>query len=68
MRLNDHPVLEKALEFIAQAAGQGLLLRTEGSIIAEHRKKHLLADDFGTIKKVNQRIYGDTAFSFYQRV
>jgi 16S rRNA G966 N2-methylase RsmD len=58
----DNPVLESALELL----GAGLPLKPNGSIIAEHRKQHVVPKNIGKLSLVNQRIYGDTAFSFYQ--
>lgn len=59
----DDPKLEQALIQIAEAD----ILDEDAIVIAEHRKQHKLADKFARLKKNDERVYGDTVLSFYQK-
>jgi 16S rRNA (guanine966-N2)-methyltransferase len=60
----ESPVLEKVL---AQLAETGLLA-AGGTLIAEHRRQHLLADRFGQLLKYRAARYGETVLAFYKEV
>jgi 16S rRNA (guanine(966)-N(2))-methyltransferase RsmD len=57
----DSPALEMALELI----GGANIINDEGVVVAEHRAKHMIADEFGVLKKARDARYGDTVLSFY---
>jgi len=59
----DSPALEKALELI----GGANIIKDKGVVVAEHRAKHVLADEFGILKKARDARYGDTVLSFYMK-
>ncbi|MBI5700651.1 16S rRNA (guanine(966)-N(2))-methyltransferase RsmD [Candidatus Saganbacteria bacterium] len=56
------PELSRSLAYL----GGSDLLNPNGIIIAEHRFKSLLKDNFGTLVKFREERYGDTVFSFYK--
>ena len=58
----DSPKLLEAMELI----GQGELLNESGVVIAEHRKQHQVADEYGKLRSFRENRYGETVFSFYE--
>ncbi|KAF0135294.1 MAG: RNA methyltransferase RsmD family [Candidatus Saganbacteria bacterium] len=56
----------KGLEETLIYLGEYSLLKDSGVIIAEHRHKQDLAEEFGKLKKIRSERYGDTVFSFYK--
>jgi 16S rRNA (guanine(966)-N(2))-methyltransferase RsmD len=60
----DDPALEKTLKKL----GELNLLREEGTVIAEHRKKHELECEYGVLSKFREARYGDTVLSFYKEM
>jgi 16S rRNA (guanine(966)-N(2))-methyltransferase RsmD len=60
----DSPVLEKVLGKLGETG----LLAPDGILIAEHRRQHALADDFGKLKKFREARYGETVLAFYKEV
>lgn len=58
----ESPVLEKALDRLAEIS----IINRGGIIIAEHRKQHALADNYGEMEKRRDARYGETILSFYK--
>ncbi len=58
----DSPVLEKALDKLAEAS----LLKPDGLLIAEHRKHQPVAQSYGRYEKCREARYGETMLSFYK--
>lgn len=57
----DSPVLDETLE----ALGKLSIADPAGCVIAEHRKNHTLASDYGSLAWKEDRRYGETVLSFY---
>ncbi|MFA5104967.1 MAG: 16S rRNA (guanine(966)-N(2))-methyltransferase RsmD [Candidatus Margulisiibacteriota bacterium] len=57
------PVLEPAMEKLAKSD----IVKGSGLIIAEHTKKSVLQEAYGSFLKVREVKYGDTVLSFYRR-
>ena len=58
----DSPLLDKVLQKIAD----GGLLAPAGVLIAEHRKQHELAVEYGKLQMFRAARYGETVFEFYK--
>jgi 16S rRNA (guanine(966)-N(2))-methyltransferase RsmD len=58
----DSPELEKGLIKL----GAGALVAASGLIIAEHRKQHLLAQEYGSFHAFREAKYGETVLTFYE--
>jgi len=58
----DSPLLEESLKRLSETS----LLRPEGVVIAEHRNKQVLAENFNNLSKFRDARYGDTILSFYR--
>jgi 16S rRNA (guanine(966)-N(2))-methyltransferase RsmD len=58
----ESPALEKALAKLTEVN----ILKNGGIIVAEHRKQHLLADNYGAMEKKRDARYGETILSFYK--
>lgn len=58
----DSPLLEKALLDLGGAE----LLNESGLVIAEHRKQHLLQEEYGKLKNFRVTKYGETVLTFYE--
>ena len=58
----DSPVLEKVLHQLAETG----LLAADGILIAEHRRQHSLAEEYGRMKKFRAARYGETTLAFYK--
>ena len=56
------PLLEEAL----QQLGDGVLLRPDGQVIAEHFFKRVLRERYGRLTRVRMTRFGDVALSFYR--
>jgi len=56
------PALEEAMEKISNCG----VLNKDGIIIAEHRAKQNIKEEFGNLKLVRSNRYGDTRLSFYK--
>jgi 16S rRNA (guanine(966)-N(2))-methyltransferase RsmD len=56
------PDLEKAIIELSD----GSMLNKSGMVIAEHRAKHKMEEDFGSLKRVREARYGDTVLAFYK--
>lgn len=59
----DSPELEKALLEL----GSDDLLKKEGTVIAEHRRQHLLAENYGSLVFQRETRYGETVLAFYEK-
>ncbi len=57
-----------ALATVAALSQTGALLTQDAIVVAEHDRRRPLPDANGILTKTDQRIYGDTALSFYGRV
>ena len=58
------PILEKALE---KLSGSGLV-KDDALVVAEHRAKHEISQNFGNLVRFRDSRYGDTVLSFYKLV
>ncbi len=58
------PILEEALERLS-ASG---LVKDDALVVAEHRAKHEISENFGNLIKFRDSRYGDTVLSFYKLV
>ena len=58
----DSPVLEKALKKLSEME----ILSDSGLLIAEHRKQHQLAGEYGKLARFRAERYGETVFDFYK--
>jgi 16S rRNA (guanine966-N2)-methyltransferase len=58
----ESPVLEKVMHQLAETS----LLAPDGIMVAEHRRQHALADEFGKLKKFREARYGETVLAFYK--
>lgn len=56
------PDLISGLKFIGEVG----FLSPNGVLIAEHRHKTNLEEEYGSLKKIREQRYGDTVFSFYK--
>jgi 16S rRNA G966 N2-methylase RsmD len=54
--------LDRALKLLGQIG----MLKPGGVVVAEHRSKLVLSEEFSQLKKFRMEKYGDTAFSFYK--
>jgi len=54
--------LDRALKLLGQIG----MLKMGGVVVAEHRSKLILPEEFLQLKKFRTEKYGDTAFSFYK--
>ena len=58
----DSPILVKAIEELSD----GSLLNEGGIVVAEHRSKHKIEEEFGSLKQAREARYGDTVLTFYK--
>jgi len=58
----DSPVLEKALLKLSETE----VLKTDGILVAEHRKQHTLQEKYGKLKAFRDARYGETVLTFYE--
>jgi 16S rRNA (guanine966-N2)-methyltransferase len=58
----DSPVLGKALNKLAEIE----LLAEDGIMIAEHRRQHPLAENYGRMFRFREARYGETILAFYR--
>ncbi|MBN2058475.1 MAG: 16S rRNA (guanine(966)-N(2))-methyltransferase RsmD [Candidatus Saganbacteria bacterium] len=58
----DSPDLEQALEFL----GEDGLIKEAGLVIAEHRRQHKIAAEYGRLNSVRETRYGETVLTFYR--
>jgi 16S rRNA G966 N2-methylase RsmD len=47
--------------------GTGALLAPGATVIAEHDKRHTLADAYGALRRTRTRTQGDATLSFFRR-
>jgi len=59
----DSPDLERCLDDL----GDAKILNTDAVVVAEHRNKHLLDNNFGVLVKVKESFYGDTVLTFFKK-
>lgn len=64
----DPPYRTGAAEATLVALGASELVADGGRVVIEHDKRESLPEASGGLERVDQRIYGDTAVSFYGRV
>lgn len=57
----DSPNLEKALVKLSETE----ILKSDGILIAEHRKQHKMQEQYGKLKVLRDVRYGETMLSFY---
>jgi len=58
----DSPVLEKTAAKLAEYD----LLTLDGIMVVEHRKQHLLPENFGKFVRFREARYGETVLAFYE--
>lgn len=58
----DSPDLTQALEFL----GEDSLISEDGLVIAEHRRQHKIAPEYGRLKSVRETRYGETVLTFFR--
>lgn len=58
----DSPILEKALWKLSETG----ILKSNGVLIAEHRKQHALLKGYGKLESFREARYGETVLSFYR--
>jgi 16S rRNA (guanine(966)-N(2))-methyltransferase RsmD len=60
----DRPeLLQQALEAIARA-GPGVILEADGVVVAKHFGKTTMAPEFGLLRSVRERRFGETSLTF----
>lgn len=63
----DPPYASKELELVLPLLGKGSVLAEDAVVIAEHRKKTVLPDEAGVLRKHKTYRYGDTHLTLYRK-
>lgn len=64
--LMDPPYAQDALAPLLERVAS--LVSEDGTVVAEHDRRHTLPATAGTLERVSERAYGDTVLSIYRRL
>ena len=64
--LMDPPYAQDAIVSVLERVAP--LVADDGTVVAEHDRRHSLPATAGMLERVNQRAYGDTVLSIYRRL
>jgi 16S rRNA (guanine966-N2)-methyltransferase len=63
----DPPYAQRALKMVLEGLDAHGLVAARGTVVVEHDKRELLPERVGALARTDERQFGDTTVSFYER-